>query len=247
MSSPPPERDRATAGRQLPQFPLRTLASHPLCPFLQRVVLTALVKGYVRGQDFSPRYHPVGDAPDWFLALSPARRDPVFELRDGHEVVFDTRVAAALVDEVSGPALADSDPFVRARERELVAHAQFVLDSLRGVFVAKDELALQQSLARVFEGLAALERQGVGRERYHGSAWSQVDCAYGPVFSLMWWFRPLRELSAWSALPRVRLWASVLAEDPLVVASRCEAYGNEFEKFFTRVGSRFPELIGSVA
>jgi glutathione S-transferase len=228
---------------RLPPFPLKTLSSHPLCPFLQRVVLTALVKGYARGTNFSPRYHALGEAPEWFLALSPQRRDPVFELAAGDGVLFDARVAAALVDETSGSTLAADDVVARAKERELVAHAQTTLDALRGLFTAKDLATCQESERRVFDALAVVEAQlRSPSPRFNGSAWSQVDCAYAPAFSLMLFFRRLREAPSWGALPHVQRWASALAEDPLVQASRCDGYFEEFNRFFARTGSRFPDF-----
>jgi glutathione S-transferase len=225
----------------LPPFPFKTIASHPLCPFLQRVVLTATVKGYIRGKDFDPRYHPLGDAPSWFLAISPQRRDPVFELAGGDGVLYDTRVAAALVDEASGAVLASADVVARAKDRELVAHAQAVLDSLRDVFTAKDDDALMERERRLFDALQPVEArlEGAGN-RFNGAAWSQVDCAYAPVFSLMLYFRHLRGATGWNALPKVRCWAEALFEDPLVRASRCDAYREEFDRFFQRTGSHFP-------
>jgi glutathione S-transferase len=230
--------------KSLPPFPLRTIASHPLCPFLQRVVLTGIVKGYVRGKDFAPRYHPLGEAPTWFLALSPQRRDPVFQLAAGGGVLYDTRVAAALVDEASDPLLASADVFARARERELVAHAQVVLDLLRGVFTAKDDAALEESERRLFDALGTVEPSvgPRGGRHFHGSSWSQVDCAYAPVFSLMLFFPRLRETSAWNELPSVRRWGLSLFDDPLVQASRCDGYREEFERFFQRTGSHFPHV-----
>jgi glutathione S-transferase len=228
----------------LPPFPLRTIASHPLCPFLQRVVLTGIVKGYVRGKDFSPRYHPLGEAPSWFLALSPQRRDPVFELAAGDGVLYDTRVAAALVDEASDAVLASADLIARARERELVAHAQTVLDALRDVFTAKGGDALRESERRLFEALASVEPslKPHGGSRFNGSSWSQVDCAYAPVFSLMLFFPRLRDASAWNELTNVRRWGLALFDHPHVQASRCEMYREEFERFFQRTGSHFPHF-----
>jgi glutathione S-transferase len=227
--------------KPLHPFPLKTLASHPLCPFLQRVVLTGLVKGYARGQDFAPRYHALGEAPEWLLALSPQRRDPVFEL-DAGGVLFDARVAAALVDEASGPTLASDDVFARARERELVAHAQVVLEALRGVFTAADGAAVQLGERRLFDALAVVEPHLRGGARYGGSRWSQVDCAYAPAFSLMLFFRRLRDTSSWRPLPNLARWASALADDPLAQASRCDGYREEFERFFAFTGSRFPDF-----
>jgi glutathione S-transferase len=228
----------------LPPFPLRTIASHPLCPFLQRVVLTGIVKGYVRGKDFSPRYHSLGEAPSWFLALSPLRRDPVFELAAGDGILYDTRVAAALVDEASDAVLASADVVARARERELVAHAQTVLDALRDVFTAKGGDALRESERRLFGALATVETslKAHGGSHFDGSSWSQIDCAYGPVFSLMLFFPRLRNTSAWDELPNVRRWGLALFDDPNVQESRCESYREEFERFFQRTGSHFPHV-----
>jgi glutathione S-transferase len=229
----------------LPPFPLRTVASHPLCPFLQRVVLTGIVKGYVRGKDFAPRYHPLGEAPSWFLALSPQRRDPLFELATSDAVLYDTRVAAALVDESTDPVLASGDVVARARERELVAHVQLVLDALRAAFTAKDDDGLKDAERRLFDALAPVElslKARGGSNRFNGSSWSQVDCAYAPAFSLMFFFPRLRNASAWTELPNVRRWGLALSDDPLVQASRCDGYHEEFEQFFRRTGSYFPKV-----
>jgi glutathione S-transferase len=227
----------------LAPFPFRTITSHPLCPFLQRVVLTAIVKGYVRGKDFAPRYHALGEAPEWFLAISPQRRDPAFHLATGDGVLFDARVAAALVDEASGPTLAAGDVVVRAKERELVGHAQIVLDALRSVFTAKDDVALNDAELRLFDALLPIEPQLKARgSRYNGACWSQVDCAFAPVFSLMFFHARLRSARVWSELPNVKRWGLALSDDPLVQASKCERYGEEFERFFARMGSRFPEV-----
>jgi glutathione S-transferase len=114
---------------------------------------------------------------------------------------------------------------------------------LRSVFTAKADDVLRESERRLFEVLASVEPSlKAPGSRFNGSTWSQVDCAYAPAFSLMLFFPRLRDASAWSALPNLRRWGLSLFDDPLVQASRCDGYREEFERFFQRTGSHFPRV-----
>ena len=72
------------------------LVSFKLCPFVQRSVITLKRKA----APYSIRYVDLADPPDWFLALSPARKVSLLVV-DGTDVVFESAVINEFVDEVT--------------------------------------------------------------------------------------------------------------------------------------------------
>lgn len=80
------------------------LVSVPLCPFVQRPVITLLEKKV----DFELTCIDLDDKPEWFTRLSPFGQVPT--LCVGETVVFESAVINEYLDETNPPSLHPPDP-----------------------------------------------------------------------------------------------------------------------------------------
>ena len=97
------------------------LISFPVCPYVQRAVITLLHKGV----DFKLTYINLADKPDWFLAISPLGKVPV--LRAGDGVLFESAAINEYLDETHAPRMLPEDPIERARARAWIAFGSTVM------------------------------------------------------------------------------------------------------------------------
>lgn len=220
------------------------ILSHPLCPLAQRCRLVLLKKGFVLGRDFEMDYVDLSRLPDWFRVRSPSGRMPMLEL-DGEIVSYETSNICEYLDETCPPRLGPDDARLRLRHRDAIVRADRLLDALKGVFTATRESSLDSAISEVFDQLAPVELELRDRSRfYNGHRFSLVDAAFAPFFSLFLFFEATRSRAEWDLIPRVRAWGEALLEDPLVTASRCPSYHDEFLRFFDRFGSAFVHRTG---
>jgi glutathione S-transferase len=223
------------------RFPFQTMASIPLCPFLQRAVLTGLSRGWPRDA-LGAHYVPMGAPPDWVLKKNPRGVAPWYEMHDG-TVLHDTRAAVAFIDETSAEVV-ESAPEKSVKKRELIGQAGILLEALKMFFTAKNEAALEIAQVALFEGLLSFETKvewiDFDEEQLSGTKpLDLVICALAPAFSLMQPFDTLWNHQVWERAPKLRALSRRILRCETVVASRCPNYAQEFETFFKLTQSAF--------
>jgi len=159
-----------------------------LSPFVQRVLIAARIKGH----DIPVEPPPGGLSSGQFAALSPMRRIPVLEERDGWRISESGAIVAYLDETLAGPSLLPADPRGRALARQITSIADAEVGAglrhlmLHHVFrscadasrrdYGRDQLAL---------GLDALQRTGVGRWLWAAGAMPGIaDAALIPMLAI---------------------------------------------------------------
>lgn len=218
------------------------LISHPLCPFTQRCVLAVLKQGMQRDKDFQVRYVDLGALPDWFTQLFSANSGPAFPtLRIDDDIFTD---AEAIFDRLAGSLLpADAD------EQEIahvwITKSATLLNLLRDVYMGQDKAQIDDALSALFQFAGKLERDiDAAPGLANGEAFSIVDVAFAPFFSLVFHYDSLRDDARWKTVPRMRQWGQTLIADKDVSASRCPDYAGEFDRFFEVTGGAFARIYG---
>ncbi len=181
------------------------LVSFKLCPFVQRSVITLKRKG----APYAIRYVDLADPPDWFLALSPAKKVPILVV-DGGQVVFESAVINEFVDEVTPGRLHPEDPLARALNRSWIAFGSGALGETLQLTMAEDAAGFAAVVARFNAKLAAVEAAFGDGPFFNGEDFSLVDAAYAPMFMRAHYIgRPAPVLDA-AALPKLAAWGDRL-------------------------------------
>ena len=222
-----------------------SLTSHPLCPFNQRLIITLLMKGLKRDQDFSVRYIDLANIPEWFVKISPRREMPVLEIdgENGQTTLFKTNPINEFLNESTPGDLHAEDPVEKARDRYWIEHCGNMLNTLRDVFTARQLEVFEKSCDRVFDMFEAVEEHLDQKSSYwRNQHYTLVDGAFIPAFTLMFHFEYFRNHPHWERFPNTYYWANRLLETSFAEESKCPDFAAEFEHFFSFTGSAFKQF-----
>lgn len=188
-----------------------SLISHPLCPYVQRAVISLAEKGVPFGRiDVD-----LANKPAWFVALSPLGKTPV--LRVGDRAVFESAVILEYLEETQPHPLHPADPLARAEHRSWIEFGSSVLADIAGLYGAPDEAAFaarSATLAAKFDRLEArLDPQGPW---FDGEAFGLVDAVFGPVFRYFDVFDRIGDFGILPGRPRLAAWRKALHDRPSV-------------------------------
>lgn len=216
------------------------LISHHLCPSLHTTIILLEKKGLKRNQDFKVTYVPIYDLPPSLFELSPKGNMPILKLPENKLLV---RAAAiyAYIDETYNPGFMPEDAYERALHRELILICSDLLNQLKVVFTSKEEISLVTAIDKLFEGLTDINKLLLPLIEKLGQTETQmVESNFGTLFTLLLNFNKLKNDKRWDNLPTLKTYAEALADDPIVIGSKCPNYNKEFDKFFNYFGSFFP-------
>ena len=188
------------------QAPL-VLASHALCPYVQRAAIVLAEKGVA----FERREVNLADKPAWFLAVSPLGKTPVLLVAGAP--VFESAVICEYLDETQSPRLHPDDALERARHRGWIEFASALLNTIAGFYTAADDTALRKKRDELRERLRQLERELERRPGpyFAGAPFSLVDAAFGPVFRYFDVFERIADFGFFERTPRLLAWRRTLA------------------------------------
>lgn len=156
------------------------LISFKLCPFAQ--LSTILLNK--QGIEFETTYINPMDPPDWFKELSPTGQVPLLKVDE--EIVFESRVIAEFIDEISTTSLHPEDPLTRANNRSWMAFAGTLFDDLFNIVVG-DEDKFNSAKASLMGKLEKVEAVKGEADFFNGEAFNLIDAAFAPAFMRLAW------------------------------------------------------------
>ena len=198
--------------------PPLTLASHALCPYVQRAAIVLAEKGVA----FERRVVDLANKPGWFLAISPLGKTPVL-LASGVPV-FESAVICEYLDDTFPPRLHPVDPLARARHRSWMEFGSAVLNQIAGLYNAPDATALQAARDALAARFAQLEAALADGPFFAGAEFSIVDAVFAPVFRYFEVFETFIDLELFAQKPKLRAWRAALAQRPSVRAAVAPDY-----------------------
>ncbi|AEK59324.1 glutathione S-transferase family protein [Acidithiobacillus caldus] len=208
------------------------LISFPLCPYVQRSVITLLHKEVL----FTLTHIDLAHKPDWFLQISPMGKVPCLRV-DDDVVLFESQVINEYLDETTPPPLHPADPLERARHRSWIAFGGDALADQFQMMVAQGEERFTAAHRQLFEKLERLEAAASDGPFFAGDSFSLVDAAYAPLFMRMEILHNLRPLPRWESLGKLRRWAAHLLELPEVAASVQPGFPEQIRNYLSEKGS----------
>ncbi|MHB8236887.1 MAG: glutathione S-transferase family protein, partial [Acidithiobacillus ferrivorans] len=190
------------------------LISFPLCPYVQRSIITLLHKQV----GFTLTHIDLAHKPEWFLALSPMGKVPCLKI-DEHTVLFESQVINEYLDETIAPALHPAAPLERAQHRAWIAFGSEILNDQLQMMIAQGEERFAASSRQLFDKLERLDKIMGDGPFFANDHFSLVDAALAPLFMRMEILHALRPLPRWESLGKLRRWTASLMELPEVAGS----------------------------
>lgn len=185
---------------------LPTLISHPLCPYVQRAVISLAEKGV----PFERIDVDLANKPDWFTRLSPLGKTPVLEV--GGRAVFESAVILEYLEETQPRPLHPADPLARAEHRSWIEFGSAALNDIAGLYNAADAAAFAARARALADKFARLEeRLDPAGPFFEGDRFSLVDAVFGPVFRYFDVFDRIGDFGILAGKPRVAAWRAALA------------------------------------
>ncbi len=195
-----PAENRETAAPQ----PL-TLISHPLCPYVQRAVISLTEKSVgFRRVDID-----LANKPDWFLALSPLGKTPVLQV--GDRAVFESAVILEYLEETQANPLHPADPLDRAEHRSWIEFGSSLLNDIAGLYNAPDETTFTLKAEVIGRKFETVEKRLDEEPFFAGKTFSLVDAAFGPVFRYFDVFDRIGTFDTFDHTPKVSLWRGTVS------------------------------------
>ncbi|MDT8999417.1 glutathione S-transferase family protein [Paucibacter sp. APW11] len=213
------------------------LASHPLCPYVQRAAIVLLEQG----REFERREVDLAAKPDWFLRCSPLGKTPVL-LVEGL-AVFESAVICEYLEEsraATAPALYPVEPLARARARGWVEFGSAMLNAIATFYRAPDESALLSAAAelrrRIGQVEAVLAACSDTGPFFDGQRFGIVDAVFAPVMRYFDAFDRIADFAFASGCPRWQAWRQALGQRPSVRAAVAPDYPARLGQFLLQRG-----------
>lgn len=215
------------------------LASHVLCPYVQRA---AIVLGE-KAIPFERRDIDLARKPDWFLALSPTGKTPL--LLVGETALFESSVICEYLEEVHEPLLHPAAPLDRARHRAWMEFASLVLAAIAALYSAPTEAALADK-AGALRGLLERVEHALGDGPYFaGAAFSMVDAAFAPALRYFEVIEDQGRFGFFQGLPKLQAWRQRLAARPSVRQAVAPDYLDRLRVFLVGRETALSAVIGA--
>lgn len=212
------------------------LISFPLCPFVQRSVITLKEKG----ADYGVTYIDLANKPDWLLDISPDGKVPVLRVDDEH-VIFESAVISEFINEVTPGDFHPEDPVSRAHNRAWIAFGEKLQFNQQNILTAADTKGAEEAWALARTRLQRLEEHYTG-PFFNGDAMSLVDAAVAPLLQRFEIITRSMDLPGYDDLTGLRRWWQTLAGRSSVRDSVPEGFENRLCAFFREKDSHFGRL-----
>lgn len=153
------------------------LVSFKICPFVQRAVITLLLKQIPH----TITYIDLASPPDWFKQISPFGKVPILKV-DDEQVIFESAIIDEFLEEICPGSLLPKAPLERAIDRSWIDFGSNLLLDFSGLIHATSEEEFEQKLELVKKQLTILENKFTDGPYFNGDSFSLVDIAYTPLF-----------------------------------------------------------------
>lgn len=208
------------------------LISFPICPYVQRSVITLLHKKV----PFDLKYIDLAKKPDWFLALSPLGKVPILRV-DNESVLFESAVINEFIDETHPPRMLPEDAISRARSRGWIEFGGSAFMALFNMMVGATEESVLSAEKSLLDLLGRVERELGEGPYFSGKDFSLVDSTFAPLFMRLEIINRYRAMPSLRELPKVTRWSeALLAYDPVKKSVR-SGFEEELVRFAQAKGS----------
>ncbi len=214
------------------------LISHALCPYVQRAIITLEEKNisYTRSDI------DLLNKPDWFQQISPMGKVPLL-LIDDKTAIFESMVICEYLDDVTSGSLHPSDHFDKAYHRAWIELGSAILNTIAGLYNAKDEIRFEQLHNQLQEKFTFIEKELSDSPFFSGDTFHLIDAVYGPIFRYFDVFDRFITLNTFAHLPKCQQWRDALKHRRSVQQAVVSDYPSLLIKFLRNSPSYLSTLI----
>jgi glutathione S-transferase len=213
------------------------LISHPLCPYVQRAVISLTEKRV----EFARIDIDLSNKPAWFKKISPLGKTPVLQV--GDTAIFESAVILEYLEETQLPPLHPTDPLCRAKHRSWIEFASATLNDIWGLYVAQDDAAFATKAAALNGKFRLLEQSLRMGPYFDDDRFTLVDTAFGPVFRYFDVFDHIADFGILADVPKVQKWRNALAARPSIRSAAAPDYDLRLWKFLQARNSHLSSLM----
>jgi len=219
------------------------LVSFPICPYVQRSVITLKHKKI----PFSVTYIDFKSPPEWFLQKSPTGKVPMLLVDDQH-VLFESAVINEYLDEISPPSLLPADPLARAKARAWIAFGSDLLGSLYRWMTARSEESFKEVRDELSKALQRLEEQCKAEPYFLGAEFTLLDSTLAPLFMRLELLADAENPWKPENYPQLARWWSHMATLPQIQESVIEDFRERLTRYLRgQEGFAGPRLAAHLA
>lgn len=208
------------------------LVSFKICPFVQRAVITLLLKEIPH----TITYIDLSSPPDWFKQLSPFGKVPILRVDDSN-IIFESAIIDEFLEEICPGSLLPKAPLERAIDRSWIDFGSNLLMDFSGLIHSTDADKFNQKLEIVKKEMILLENKLGPGPYFNGDSFSLVDIAYAPLFMRIDLLNLTEKLCPPGDFPSLSNWSKNLLDIPALSKSVVENF-NELLK--THIKNKAP-------
>ena len=200
------------------------LISFPICPFVQRSVITLNYKKV----PYDIEYIDLKNKPEWFIKISPLGKVPVLQI-DNSNIIFESTVINELIDELNPPITLAKNPIEKAKERAWIAYSDTLMSDMHSIFRNSNDY--KSTIANLMSKLSKLEEVISDKGFFKGNEFSILDSSYAPIFFRMQYLNDLINNNQLMKLKKVNHWVNNLLDKDYVKQSVREDFETSFKEF----------------
>ena len=213
------------------------LISHTLCPYVQRAAIALTEKNI----DFTRTFIDLSDRPDWFKDISPLGKVPLLQVGDA--VLFESAVILEYIEDTTGNPLHPANALERAMHRSMIEFGSSILNSIAGLYSARDKQAFDVRVIELGQRFSWLEGRLAGTMYFSGKNFSLVDATFGPVFRYFDLFDQIGDFGILSEKPKISAWRKRLAQRASVRNAVVAQYPELLRQFVIKRKSYLSQLL----
>lgn len=210
------------------------LIAYPLCPYVQRSVITLEEKSVpYRRTDID-----LANKPEWFKQLSPMGKVPLLVVENS-DVIFESTVICEYLDEITQNSLLPKDAMDKAYNRSWIEFANSSLNLVSKLYSVKtksESEQVQKQLTKQFKQVN-LEFEKKSGDYFNGEKFSLVDAAFAPLFRYFDVLEQYVELSYIHQPESILHWRKCLTERISVQKAVNQNYPVSLISFIKKKGS----------
>ncbi len=217
------------------------IVSHPICPFVQRVIAVLELKGL----DYEVEYIALDNKPQWFLEASPNAQVPI--IIEDRGVLFESGPICDYIDEAYGETkLHPADLFRKAQHRawaELAAKYYLVQCSTQRSPTAETLEEKRAGFLVAFGKIAEAIAEG---PYFDGMRLSMVDATWYPLLHRAALIEKYTDFDFLADFPKVKKWQRALLKIDALSKSVPEDFENTFIGFYLNDQTYLGRLMSAV-
>lgn len=217
--------------------PNLVLMSHPLCPYVQRAIISLETKGV----PYERKYIDLAAKPGWFSEISPLGKTPVLSV--DKVAIFESSAILEYLEDTQKPPLHPKQAIKKAQHRAWIEFGSATLIDIAGFYSAKDAELFSIKQTHLAQKFTRLENALHDGPYFDGTNFSLVDAVFGPVFRYFDVFDQIGDFGVLANTPKVNDWRRVLEQHPTIRNAVTSDYNSRLWDFLLARKSHLSSLM----